>query len=388
MEFPRKQSLTFVAAAAFIVALIFRGWDFVVSLMGLVLTAIIPLVLGSCIAYVVSIPTNFFARHILPNSDNKIIASLRKPLSLAISIILFLVGISLGSSVLVPALVDSLAMAQAHGKEFIELILSYPILAPIRDSVYDLLDSEFVQSLTSLDIAGLLQGGMGGTFASISNQIFSVVGSIMTGFFGLMFSFILLTDTTDVWTRCMEVAAVYLGPKRSERLALVFGVADASFHNFIVRQFIEASILGLVASITLYIAGYDYAPGVGMLMGICALVPIVGYPVGLFAGACLIVITNPWCALIYLVVVALSQMFEATFVLPYVGDPRTVLPPVWTTVGVTIGGGVAGFVGMLVAIPLASTVRQLVIIDSQRRQAAREQELLAQKVGSQVEQRS
>jgi predicted PurR-regulated permease PerM len=65
--------------------------------------------------------------------------------------------------------------------------------------------------------------------------------------------------------------------------------------------------------------------------------------------------------------VALAQMLEATFLLPYVGDPRTVLPPVWVTVAVTIGGGVAGFVGMLVAIPVAATIRQLTLMDVSRR---------------------
>jgi predicted PurR-regulated permease PerM len=149
----------------------------------------------------------------------------------------------------------------------------------------------------------------------------------------------------------------------------VLGVADASFHNFIVRQCLEAAILGSVAAMTLFIVGFEYFLGVGVLMGLAALVPIVGYPVGLLVGGLMVVVTNPWYALIYIIVVAVAQVLEATFVLPHIGDPRTVLPPVWTTVGVTIGGGVAGFVGMLVAIPTASTIRQLILIDVRRRKA-------------------
>ena len=74
-------------------------------------------------------------------------------------------------------------------------------------------------------------------------------------------------------------------------------------------------------------------------------------------------------ALIYLACVALAQVLEATFVLPHIGNPKTALPPVWVTVGVTIGGGVAGFVGMLVAIPIASSIRQLILFDYERRKA-------------------
>ena len=75
--------------------------------------------------------------------------------------------------------------------------------------------------------------------------------------------------------------------------------------------------------------------------------------------------------------VAIAQVIEATFILPHIGDPDTALPPVWVTVGVTIGGGVAGFVGMLVAIPITSTIRQLVILNVKRRQRNLPPELAA-----------
>jgi predicted PurR-regulated permease PerM len=76
--------------------------------------------------------------------------------------------------------------------------------------------------------------------------------------------------------------------------------------------------------------------------------------------------------------------------LPHVGDPRTVLTPVWTTVGVTIGGGVAGFIGMLVAIPLAATIHQLIIIGAKRRRAERAKAKAAQaaEVASQAAERA
>ena len=115
------------------------------------------------------------------------------------------------------------------------------------------------------------------------------------------------------------------------------------------------------------LVGFRYALGVGVLLGLAALVPIVGYPVGLLVGAFMVAINSLWMALVYVLCVAVAQVLEATFVLPHVGDPRTAMPPVWITVAVTIGGGVAGFLGMLLAIPLAATIRQLVIIDVRQR---------------------
>jgi predicted PurR-regulated permease PerM len=192
---------------------------------------------------------------------------------------------------------------------------------------------------------------------------------VATGFFGLLFSFVLLTDTTDSVPQFIRIATYFLGKKRSYHVRNVLEIVDDSFHNFIVRQCLEAAILLVVSTITLLILGYPYALGVGALMGLAALIPIVGYPVGLFSSAFMVFIGSPLDAIIYLACVALAQVLEATFVLPHVGNPKTALPPVWVTVGVTIGGGVAGFVGMLVAIPIASSIRQLILFDYERRKA-------------------
>lgn len=360
------------------VCVLVRGWDAVFGFLGIVLSAIMPLVLGAAIAYVVSIPTNFLERHILPNSTSRVVADLRKPVSLAITLVALVMGLLLSSYVLVPALVDTVTMVQKNGEAFVEDVIQMPIFEPVRGSIQDFIDGQFMQELEKMDIGGLLKSVVGGNVGSVTTQLFTVVSTVMTAFFGMIFSLILLTDTTDVGNRIMRTLAEYMGPKRTEQFALLLGVADTSFHNFFVRQCVEALILGTVGTLVLVIAGFPYALGVGVLQGLAALVPIVGYPVGLCVGAFMVVINNPWCALYYVICVALAQVFEATFVLPHVGDPRTVLPPVWITVGVTIGGGVAGFLGMLLAIPTTATLRQLVLIDMKRRQTARKHKQLVE----------
>ncbi len=372
MRKPTFKEAWAIAGAVILVCAILRGWDAIIAFIGIVLTAIIPLVLGAAIAYVVAIPTRFLERYFLPNSNSKLVSNIRRPVCVGITVILILAVLAVSSSVLIPALVDTVTMVQTNGQAFVESVIQHPLLRPIREAVHNFITGDFVTDLTKLDINGVIKSLFGGTVGSVTTQVFTVVSTVMTGFFGMLFSFILLTDTTDVGYKLANVIACYLGSKRMERLALVAGVADASFHNFIVRQCIEASILGSVGTVVLVAAGYPYALGVGVLMGLAALVPIVGYPIGLFVGAFMVVINNAWIALLYLVCVAVTQMLESTFLLPHVGDPRTALPPVWVTVAVTIGGGVGGFLGMLLAIPLAATVRQLVLIDMHRRVLADE----------------
>lgn len=367
MRKPTINEILTYGSIAIVIYAVLMGWEAIVTFLGILLTAIVPLVLGAAIAYVISIPTKFFERHFLPNSESKFVKGIRRPVALAVTVLLVLTGLFLLSSTLIPALIEAVSMVQKNGRQFVENIIAYPIFNPVRSTVQEFLDGDLMQGLESMDMSGLVKGMFGGTVGNITTQLFSVVSTIMTTFFGIFFSFILLTDTSDIGNKVLQTMQVYVGEKRMQRIALVLGVTDSSFHNFIVRQSIEALILGTVGTLTLLVLRFRYALGIGVLMGIVALVPIVGYPVGLVLGAFIVAINSPWVAVAFVGAVALAQMLEATFLLPCVGDPRTVLPPVWVTVAVTIGGGVAGFVGMLVAIPVAATIRQLTLMDVSRR---------------------
>ena len=369
MKKPTPRELAYIACAVLLAIVVFRSWDAIVSFLGIVFTAIIPLVLGACIAYIIAIPTNFLERHMFPNSTSKLLKGLRKPLCLFITVFLVLSALVFSVTTLIPALKETILMLQANIRPGLIAISNISFMEPLKSVIHDFLDSKFFTSIESLDFMGMFKDVVGGSVGTFGSQVFTVVSTVATGFFGLLFSFVLLTDTTDSVPQFVRIVVFFLGNKRSYHVRNVLEIVDDSFHNFIVRQCLEAAILLVVSTITLLILGYPYALGVGSLMGLAALIPIVGYPVGLFASAFMVLIGSPFDALIYLACVALAQVLEATFVLPHVGNPKTALPPVWVTVGVTIGGGVAGFVGMLVAIPIASSIRQLILFEYESRKA-------------------
>ncbi len=376
------------ACAVVIFILLLQSWDAVISFIGIVLTAIIPLVVGAAIAYVVSIPTKFLERHLFPNTSAAFLKAIRRPLALIVTIVILVSVLALTSSLLIPALIDTVRMVQKNGQQFIEDMIQMPLLKPVRESVHEFINGEIFQSLKNLDINGLVNSVFGGTFVAVTTHVFTVVSIVMTAFFGMLFSFILLTDTTNAGHQIREIVEAYIGRKRASRIWRVLDVANRSFHSFLVRQFVEATILGTVGAVVLLPTGFPYAIGVGVLMGLAALVPIVGYPVGLVFGAFMTAIFNMWAALLFVVCVAVAQVFEATFILPHVGDRRTVLPPIWVTVAVTIGGGVAGFVGMLVAIPVGSTIRQLVLMGAashRRRELEKEAQSKQEAVANSLE---
>ena len=69
---------------------------------------------------------------------------------------------------------------------------------------------------------------------------------------------------------------------------------------------------------------------------------------------------SPIKALIFIVFVIILQQFEGNVIYPKVVGSSTGLPGLWVLAAVTIGGGVSGILGMLVAVPVAATIYKLV----------------------------
>ena len=113
--------------------------------------------------------------------------------------------------------------------------------------------------------------------------------------------------------------------------------------------------------------GFTYATMVGTLIGFTALIPVAGAYIGAGVGAFMIFTASPVKALLFLLFIAVLQQLEGNLIYPRVVGASIGLPGVWVLAAVTIGGGVLGVGGMLLAVPLAAAAYQMLREDVRRR---------------------
>ena len=114
-------------------------------------------------------------------------------------------------------------------------------------------------------------------------------------------------------------------------------------------------ILGLLCLIGMLLFRIPFAPMVSALVGVTALIPVVGAFIGGISGAFIILTADPLKALIFIVFLVILQQLEGNLIYPRVMGQRVNLPGMWILASVTLGGGIAGPIGMLLSVPLAST---------------------------------
>ena len=111
------------------------------------------------------------------------------------------------------------------------------------------------------------------------------------------------------------------------------------------------------------ILGLPYATMIGALVAFTALIPVAGAFIGGGVGAFMILMVNPVQALVFVVFLVVLQQLEGNIIYPKVVGSSMGLPAIWVLAAVTIGGGVAGILGMLLGVPVAAAAYRILRSD-------------------------
>ncbi|MDE7099572.1 MAG: AI-2E family transporter, partial [Ruminococcus sp.] len=156
-----------------------------------------------------------------------------------------------------------------------------------------------------------------------------------------------------------RIMNVSFSDKVNKKTRKICKIANETFRQFFVGQFIEAVILGCLCFIGMVILRLPYAGMSGTLVGVTALIPIVGALIGAGVSAFIIFTESPMQALIFLIFLVLLQQFEENFIYPKVVGDSVGLPGIWVLASITVGGGLGGIFGMLISVPLVATAYKL-----------------------------
>lgn len=132
--------------------------------------------------------------------------------------------------------------------------------------------------------------------------------------------------------------------------------------NHVVRRFVRgnlivAVIVGVLSGIGVKLIGMDYALLIGILCGVFDLIPYFGPLIGAVPSVLLGLTKSPGMALKVAVVIFIVQQLESNIISPKLMGDSVGLHPLWIVFVLLAGGELAGFWGMLLAVPLAAVIR-------------------------------
>ena len=176
----------------------------------------------------------------------------------------------------------------------------------------------------------------------------------------LIFSIYILSKKEAFKKKSLRLVHVWIPNKIGNILIHVTSVFAESFRNFIVGQTTEALILGSLCALDMAILRLPYAPTIGVLVGVTAFIPYIGAYIDAIVGFIMILTVNPIKALIFIIFLVILQQIEGNIIYPKVVGNRINLPSFWVLAGLTIGGNLAGPIGMILGVPVCSAIYNLI----------------------------
>lgn len=359
-----------VVASAFLLYIAIYHWRDVTGLLALLAGAATPLIIGCIAAYLINILMMFYEKHYFSKSAGRFVKASRRPVCMLAAIITLAALIALVVGLVVPELVSCVQLLLAETPKALDTLieeirtsewLAEKVDLPGMQTDWQTRITEIVTAVTSS--IGELVGFVAGTVSSV----FSVVSTIIIG---VLFAVYILASKERLKGQLTRLMRGYMPSVWFGRIMHLLSVLDDCFHRFIVGQCIEALILGSLCTVGMLAIRLPYATMIGALVAFTALIPIAGAYIGAGVGAFMILTVSPVKALVFLVYILVLQQVEGNLIYPKVVGSSIGLPGIWVLAAITVGGGLMGVTGMLLAVPVAAAVYRLLKDDVARREAS------------------
>lgn len=329
------------------------------SVINTVIDIIFPFILGGALAYILNIPMSFFERKFTRTEKKKKAkkkTKLKRILAIILSVIVIIFILTLIITLIVPELVNIFNLLIDNIPYYVQEITKFAQnYSQELPNINNFLQNLEVENLKKEAI----DQGIKLLTSSIS-VITNVFSGIATFFIAIFFAMYILIDKEKLKEQTKKLIKAYLGEKRAEKIINVGRISNNIFKSFFTVQCLEATILGVLCILGMIILRIPYAVPIGVLVGVTALIPVVGCFIGIIIGAILILSINPIKVITFIIFVLILQQVEGNVIYPRVVGSSVGLPGMWVLVAVSVGGSLGGILGMLIGVPIASIIYTLV----------------------------
>ena len=346
---------TFAVAVIFVYKILDNFNDISTWVSNLI-SIIMPFFIGILLAYLLYIPCRQ-----IENLYNKIKFTKKRARGLSVitvfilTILIVVMLINLVIPALSKSIIDLAGDLPGYYQKAMEFVNDLP-----EDSIIKKIDiQDAIEKLQQIDITQMLN------LEKISTYIKGVMGvasTVFRVFVSLIMAVYFLLERRAILKFFNKVIKALFKKETCKAISNYFSKANDIFFKFISTQVLDAIIVGIVVSITLWIMGVKYCILLGFMIGLFNIIPYFGAIVGVTIATVITAFTGGFSqALWMLLIVIIIQQIDANIINPRIIGNALKLSPILVIFSVTLFGAYFGVLGMFLAVPIIAVIKILVI---------------------------
>ncbi|MBQ7588783.1 MAG: AI-2E family transporter [Lachnospiraceae bacterium] len=280
-------------------------------------------------------------------------------LSIALTLIIFLLIVAGLILLIVPQLLDSIQSIILRFPSYVksfnrwsdQFLVRYPQLRSMLDNYW-----ENITDYAMKEILPKIQGLISTLSTTVLGSVWGILVFIFKLIIGMILSVYLLFHKETYGAQAKKIAYSLFDEERANNLINNTRFANKTFGGFISGKIVDSIIIGMICFIGTSLMQTPYALLISVIVGVTNIIPFFGPYLGAIPSGFIILMINPLKCLWFLIFLLILQQIDGNIIGPKILGDSTGLSSFWVVFAITLFGGFFGVVGMFVGVPIFAII--------------------------------
>ncbi len=327
-----------------------------------------PIIIGLVVAYLLNPIMKFWERTFFRLFGKRMkkerrARKLSRGLGIGCALLMLILIIVLFIAAIAPSVVSSIAMLIEVLPGQVQRLVSFIQAGDFGDSeaanvLSDVLinATNYVETWAQEDLLPFIQASL----TSITTGVINAVKVIVNFVIGLFVAAYVMSIQETLQGQSKKLIFAIFRPRVGNIIVHTVRKSSSIFGGFITGKIIDSAIIGCICYVGCLILHIPSAILVAVIVGVTNIIPFFGPFIGAIPALLLVVIQSPWHALYLLIFIIVLQQVDGNIIGPKILGNSTGLSSFWVMFAILVFGGIWGFFGMLLGVPIMAVIYYIV----------------------------
>ena len=206
----------------------------------------------------------------------------------------------------------------------------------------------------------ILSGNAASIATMVSKGVVTALKYVANVVIGMLIMVYLLNYKERLFAITRKLINATCSQNRKARLYEFASVVNETFIGFIVGRIIDSFIIGVLTYLVLKICDIPFALMISVIVGVTNVIPFFGPFIGAIPSVFILLLEDPKSALYFIIIIVVIQQLDGNVIGPKIVGNAIGMSSFWVLISVLVGGGLFGFAGMALGVPVFALIYRYV----------------------------
>lgn len=343
-------------------------WGTIAGLIGKILKSAESVIIGLALAYLLMPVKDFIEKPIFKFLISKKLKeekakNLAKTMGIAGAIVFLFIIIAILIMSLGPALFTSIVGLIDAMPSYVDSFVKWISDSGIADTEVAVFIGNSINNATAelekwakTEILPLAQQYI----TQITSGVFSVAKTILNFLIGIVAMTYVMSIQEELIGQSKKIIYAIFPAKKGNVIIETVRKSNKIFGGFVIGKIIDSAIIGVIAYIGCLLMNMPSALLVAFIIGVTNVIPFFGPFIGAIPSVALVLIQSPIHALYLAIFILILQQVDGNIIGPKILGESTGLSAFWILTSISVAGGLFGFFGMLLGVPIFAVIYYII----------------------------